>query len=81
MFYSKKLNKLQKVKHCFFSRKKGFSKGVYKSLNCGRGTLDSKKNISRNLNIVSKKIGCKKKNLILLNKIHSNKIFYIKKTF
>jgi len=41
--------------------------------------LDSKKNISRNLNIVSKKIGCKKKNLILLNQIHSNKIFYIKK--
>ena len=41
--------------------------------------MDSKKNISRNLNIVSKKIGCKKKNLILLNQIHSNKIFYIKK--
>ena len=44
MFYSKKLKKLKKVRHCFFSRKKGFSKGVYKSLNCGRGSNDKKTN-------------------------------------
>ena len=40
---------------------------------------DNKKNISRDLNIVSKKIGCKKNHLILLNQIHSNKIIHVKK--
>ena len=59
MFYSKKLKKQKKIKHCFFSRKRGFSKGVYKSLNCGIGSKDNKKNIKRNLKIVKNKI-CKK---------------------
>ncbi len=79
MIKSKKLTKFKNINHAFFNSFGGISTGIYKSLNCGRGTLDSKKNISRNLNIVSKKIGCVKKNLILLNQIHSNKIFYIKK--
>ena len=43
MFYSKKLRRIKEVKHCFFSRKNGFSKGIYKGLNCGRGSKDSKK--------------------------------------
>ena len=48
MFYSKNLYKLKKVKHCFFSRKKGFSKGIYKSLNCGKGSFDKTENIKKN---------------------------------
>ena len=55
MFYSKKLKKFKDVKHCFFSRKDGFSRGIYKSLNCGRGSKDKKKNIDRNLNFIAKK--------------------------
>ena len=43
MFYSKKLKKFKNIKHCFFSKKNGFSKGIYKSLNCGRGSRDKKK--------------------------------------
>ena len=42
MFYSKKLKKFESINHCFFSRKKGFSKGIYKGLNCGRGSKDKK---------------------------------------
>ena len=44
MFYSKKLKKQKQIKHCFFSRKNGFSKGLYKGLNCGRGSKDDKNN-------------------------------------
>ena len=33
MFFSKKLKKFKELNHCFFSRKGGFSKGIYKSLN------------------------------------------------
>ena len=47
MFYSKKLKKIGKIKHCFFSRKNGFSKGIYKGLNCGKGSKDKKRNIKR----------------------------------
>ena len=49
MFFSKKLSKYENIKHCFFSRKNGFSKGIYKSLNCGQGSSDNKKNIDKNL--------------------------------
>ena len=79
MFYSKNLYKLKKVKHCFFSRKKGFSKGIYKSLNCGRGSRDKQKNIQRNLKFVAKNMMVKKANLILMHQTHSNIIFEVKK--
>ena len=47
MYYSKKFKKFKKIKHCFFSRKIGYSKGIYKGLNCGRGSRDNKKNIKK----------------------------------
>ena len=56
MFVSTKLKKQKKIKHFFFSRKNGFSKGIYKSLNCGLGSKDSKLKIKRNLNFVSNKL-------------------------
>ena len=74
MYYSKQLKNFKKIKHCFFSRKGGFSKGYYKGLNCGRGSKDSKKNILKNLRFVSKKVGVKLNNLILMNQTHSNKV-------
>ena len=55
MYFSKKLKKFDSIRHCFFSRKGGFSKGLYKSLNCGRGSKDNKKNIIKNLSFVAKK--------------------------
>ena len=30
MFYSKKLKKFSEINHCFFSKKGGYSKGIYK---------------------------------------------------
>ena len=79
MFYSKKLKKLKKVKHCFFSRKKGFSKGIYESLNCGKGSKDNKKNVQKNLKFVAKTMAVKKAKLILMHQTHSNKVVEIKK--
>ena len=79
MFYSKKLKKFSEINHCFFSKKGGYSKGIYKGLNCGRGSKDNKNNIVRNLNFVSKKMLIKRKNLILMHQTHSNRVFEIKK--
>ena len=78
MFYSKTFKKIKNLKHCFFSKKNGFSSGVYKSLNCGRGSKDSKKNINKNLNFVAKKMGVKKNKLILMYQTHSKKVIEIK---
>lgn len=79
MFYSKKLSKFSGLKHCFFSRVGGVSKGIYKGLNCGRGSKDKKKNVSQNLTHVAKKIFIIKKNLILMHQTHSNKVITVKK--
>ena len=79
MFFSKKLNKFNELKHCFFSRKGGFSRGLYKGLNCGRGSNDKKSTVAKNLNYVSQKIGVKNTNLILMHQTHSNKVKEIKK--
>ena len=74
IFYSKKINKIPGLKSFFFTRKNGFSKGIYKSLNCGLGSNDKKKIVKKNIFIVSKKIGCNSNKLIMLKQYHSNKI-------
>ena len=74
MFFSTKMKNIANLKHAFFSRKNGVSKGIYSSLNCGLGSKDNKKNITKNIAIVCKKLNLKKKNVITLNQIHSNKV-------
>ena len=63
MIESNKLKKFRDIKHGFFNRKGGVSKGIYKSLNCGIGSNDNKKNVLKNLKIVSKNLGFKIENL------------------
>jgi len=79
MFYSKKLKKIKQIKHCFFSRKNGFSKGIYKGLNCGKGSKDKKVNVKKNLGYVAKKMDIERSKLILMHQTHSNKVVEIKK--
>jgi len=55
----------------------GKSKGIFKSLNCGLGSTDSKKNIIKNLEIICNKIKAKPKKIVLLKQVHSNKFYYI----
>ena len=81
MIQSKKLSKFKKINHGFFNRNSGTSKGIYKSLNCGPGSKDKKKDIQKNLEIVRKKIGKNSKKIFLLNQIHSNKFVYIDENF
>ena len=79
MFFSKKLKQFKELKHCFFSRKGGYSKGIYKGLNCGRGSNDIKKNIRQNLEYIAQKMKVKNNSLILMSQSHSNKVIEIKK--
>ena len=77
MFFSKKLKKFKCINHCFFSKKGGYSGGIYKSLNCGQGSKDSRKNINKNLVIISKKMKISSKKLVLMYQTHSNKVIVI----
>ena len=79
MFKSKKLSEFKKISHGFFNQQGGFSKGIYKSLNCGFGSKDKIKNIRKNIEKVCQKIGCNQNNLILLNQIHSNIVHKVSK--
>tara|TARA_B100000941_G_scaffold286322_1_gene259676 strand:- start:120 stop:872 length:753 start_codon:yes stop_codon:yes gene_type:complete len=79
MIRSNILKKYKNISHGFFNKNGGVSKGIYKSLNCGHGSKDLRRNVITNLKIVSNKIGCSNKNLVLLSQIHSNKVFIIKK--
>ena len=81
MIKSKKLTKIKNLKHGFFNSIGGHSKKIYKSLNCGPGSLDNKINVKKNLQIVRKKISNKAKNIFLLHQIHSNKFIFINKKY
>ena len=81
MIKSKKLKKIKNLKHGFFNSIGGHSKNIYKSLNCGPGSLDNKINVKKNLQIVRKKISNKAKNIFLLHQIHSNKFIFIDKKY
>ena len=60
-----------------FSKNGGFSEGIYRSLNCGRGSKDNKKNIKKNLSLVAKKMKINQKRLLLMHQTHSNKVIII----
>tara|TARA_B110000027_G_C16037454_1_gene263757 strand:+ start:91 stop:852 length:762 start_codon:yes stop_codon:yes gene_type:complete len=76
---SKKLSRFRNIKHAFFNKLGGKSSGIYKSLNCGLGSSDNKKDVSKNLRIVEKKIKSNSNKIILLDQIHSSKYYYIDK--
>ncbi len=79
MFYSKRFKRFKNIKHCFFSRKGGVSKGIYKGLNCGKGSKDKKKNVYKNLSLVSNKMKISLNRLYLMHQTHSNKVLIINK--
>ena len=79
MIISKLLTNTKIVTHGFFNKTKGYSKGIYKGLNCGKGSKDNKNNVKKNLRYVKEKIELKKNNIVLLYQIHSSKFYFIKK--
>ena len=79
MFHSNNFKNFNKIRHCFFSKKNGFSKGIYKSLNCGKGSNDNQKLIEKNLRLISKYMNTDNNNLVLMNQSHSNKVILLNK--
>ena len=81
MITSNKLSKQKEIRHGFFNKNGGKSKGIYKSLNCGHGSYDKKNLVKKNLKIAKDKICKQSKNIFLLHQVHSNKFIFIDKDF
>tara|TARA_A100001015_G_scaffold286612_1_gene355505 strand:- start:2726 stop:3493 length:768 start_codon:yes stop_codon:yes gene_type:complete len=77
MFFSEKLKSFKNLSHCFFSRRNGSSSGIYKSLNCGLGSKDSKASVVKNLQKVSKYFNIKPNDLKIMNQTHSSKVLVL----
>ena len=77
MIKSKNFKKFKGIKHGFFNKVGGKSKGIYQSLNCGPGSKDNKIDIKKNLRIVLNKFNKTSKKIFLVHQIHSNKFIFI----
>ena len=62
--------------HGFFTRKGGYSKSPYNSLNCSSNVKDNESDVKKNLTLICNELKLKK--LIKLNQIHSSKVFVVK---
>ena len=68
-----------KINYGFFTRKGGFSKNNYSSLNCSYSSKDKASLVKKNINLSIKLLDIKNKKLKLLSQIHSNKVIEINK--
>lgn len=69
------------IKHAFFTRQGGVSKGIYESLNVGFGSQDDQECIKENRRRICEAIGINETQLITVHQIHSNKCVFVKENF
>ena len=77
MYFSKKLNNFKNIKHCFFSKNGGVSRGIYASLNCGIGSNDNAENVVKNLDIIAHEFNFSHDKLKLMNQSHNNEAIIV----
>lgn len=69
----------KKAGYGFFGRQGGVSKGVYDSLNCGRGSDDNPGNVIKNLEIIASQIGLKDTDIATMHQVHGDVCLYVEK--
>ena len=78
MLTAKPLDVLSHVRHGFFTREGGVSKGIYASLNCGYGSDDDTENVRENRARVAEKLGVEREKLLTVYQIHSSTVMEVK---
>ena len=71
------LEALAHVRHGFFTREGGVSKGIYEGLNCGLGSDDDKGAVIENRARVASNLGVPKENLLTVHQIHSADVIHV----
>jgi purine-nucleoside/S-methyl-5'-thioadenosine phosphorylase / adenosine deaminase len=60
-----------KIRHAFYTRRGGVSQGIYRSLNCGLGSGDTRKAVVANRARTMAALDCDAESLFTCNQIHS----------
>ena len=71
-----KAHNLREVKHGFFGRVGGSSKGIYSSLNVSFNSADKPQNIIKNREIISECLGTNSEKVFFLNQNHTNEVIF-----
>ncbi|PKP77672.1 MAG: peptidoglycan editing factor PgeF [Alphaproteobacteria bacterium HGW-Alphaproteobacteria-3] len=71
MLKAKPFEVLSQVRHGFFTREGGVSKGIYASLNCGYGSNDDGECVRENRARVALKLGAEPEKLLTAYQVHS----------
>jgi len=71
MFCASILENCDGIRHGFFTRQGGVSRGIYSSLNCGLGSGDDAENVRQNRALVAETLGVLPDRLLTLYQIHS----------
>ena len=79
MLKAKPFEVLSHVRHGFFTREGGVSKGIYASLNCGYGSDDDKENVRENRARVAGKLSVEPEKLLTVYQVHSPKVAVVTK--
>ncbi|MFV0335503.1 MAG: peptidoglycan editing factor PgeF [Tropicimonas sp.] len=72
---------LAPLRHGFFTRRGGASSGVFKGLNCGKGSSDQSDIVAINLKRVAGAMGVESKALISMNQVHSADVELVEAPF
>ena len=79
MFCASTLESCDGIRHGFFTRQGGVSKGMYGSLNCGLGSRDDAESVRQNRALVAETLGVPAGRLLTLYQIHSARTVIVDK--
>lgn len=79
MFCASTLESCDGIRHGFFTRQGGVSKGMYGSLNCGLGSQDDAESVRQNHALVAETLGVPAGRLLTLYQIHSARAVIVDK--
>lgn len=71
MIEAHNLSTIADVRHGFFTRRGGYSHGVYNSLNCGYGSDDCRETVTRNRVHVARSLGLVVDQIVTVHQMHS----------
>ncbi len=67
------------IRHAFFTRRGGVSRGLYESLNCGFGSGDATESVARNREIAMEQLDLAADRLVTCYQIHSAKVVIVER--
>jgi hypothetical protein len=67
------------IRHAFFTRQGGVSRGLFESLNCGFGSRDAVETVARNRAIAMERLGFSPDRLVTCHQVHSNTVVTVER--